>query len=432
DPGNPRNWSQTKKLYTASVSILASTVACASITSIMPAQAELGRTFQSSEVTVSLCIALYSVGLACGPFFCACSTRLAGRKVLINVSLFLLFAFLIGAAFTPTLAGLLILRFLAGLSGSISAYLPSIVLQDLWITKERTVPLMIYHAFSLLGPIIGFVLGSPIVQAGHWRWSQFLLVIFVGCSFGLMLTTSESQRRAIFHRTHGARQVAPSMRAGLDGFVKVVQSLATQPAVLLTTLYPAVSLGTTLAVLQAFTFAFREAYQVDIAKQGIVLLSMLVGLLLGTLCLFVVDTFVYRPRANAWNLGANADTESTSNMQRKLWAALPASVLAPTALFVLAWTASAAQSLAGGVIALGLFAFSLPLLQVSMVQYVTDRYRSRAREAALGGMVMVQYIIGFAFTLASYPIYSALGIGWATSVLAFIMLAFGSVPWLLY
>ena len=63
--------------------------------------------------------------------------------------------------------------------------------------------------------------------------------------------------------------------------------------------------------------------------------------------------------------------------------------------------------------------------------YVIDVYGAAVGASAAAAVAMLRSLLGGAFPLFTVQMYENLGIGWATSLLAFIVTALSVVPWLL-
>lgn len=96
-------------------------------------------------------------------------------------------------------------------------------------------------------------------------------------------------------------------------------------------------------------------------------------------------------------------------------------------LFWLGWTVwpsvSPVVPTLGGIF----FGLGFQLLFMGMTNYLTDVFRSHSA-SALGAAAMLRSIGATTLPLAADSMYTNLGIHWAPSVLAFIALAMGVIP----
>lgn len=100
------------------------------------------------------------------------------------------------------------------------------------------------------------------------------------------------------------------------------------------------------------------------------------------------------------------------------------------ALFWLAWTAKPDIHWAVPALSGFLFGFGYQLIFISLLTYVTDAYNIYSA-SALAASVILRSICGAVFPLAADPLYSSLGVPWATSVVGFVSLACIPIPFIL-
>ncbi|GAB1196244.1 hypothetical protein APSETT444_005513 [Aspergillus pseudonomiae] len=99
-------------------------------------------------------------------------------------------------------------------------------------------------------------------------------------------------------------------------------------------------------------------------------------------------------------------------------------------LFWLGWTANRNIHWIAPVLSGILFGVGYQMIFISLLTYVTDAYKIYSA-SALAASVIMRSIVGALFPLAADPLYSTLGVGWATSVLGFASLACIPIPFAL-
>lgn len=82
---------------------------------------------------------------------------------------------------------MLVVRFIDGLAGSAFLSVAGGTVGDVFAKNELSLPMMIYTASPFLGPEIGPVVGGFINQFADWRWSFWVLVIWSGLYWFLIL-----------------------------------------------------------------------------------------------------------------------------------------------------------------------------------------------------------------------------------------------------
>ena len=64
--------------------------------------------------------------------------------------------------------------------------------------------------------------------------------------------------------------------------------------------------------------------------------------------------------------------------------------------------------------------------------YLVDTYQALNSASAMAANGIFRYSLGAVFPLFTIQMYSSLGIGWASSLLAFVSIALIPVPWVLF
>jgi MFS family permease len=118
--------------------------------------------FNTSSKTIgTLMISIYVLGYAVGPLFLAPLSEMYGRRLIINVSSCVFTAFLVGCSFAPNMAGLIVMRLLAGIGGSAIMTVVSAVIGDVFRVHERAAASCVVIGTPSLAPIGAFV--SPCI-----------------------------------------------------------------------------------------------------------------------------------------------------------------------------------------------------------------------------------------------------------------------------
>jgi MFS family permease len=108
----------------------------------------------SSSVSL-LGVSLFCVGLACGPMIAAPLSESAGRLVIYRFSLPIATLFVVGAATSESLVGILVCRFFAGAFGSPALSVGSGTIADIWVPRYRSRATNFFVTAPNLGPSLG-------------------------------------------------------------------------------------------------------------------------------------------------------------------------------------------------------------------------------------------------------------------------------------
>lgn len=315
---NPRNWRKLKKwIHTIIPSALAWVFALGS-SIVTPAHDTIMDKLQTSSIVVVLTLALYILGLAFGPYLSSLGSEVFGRKSVYMICVPLYAIFMLASGLVQVLPGLLLCRFLAGVSASPALHMGWSTLGDLWIPDEKTIPLTIYVSSTFLGSTLGPVLGAYLVWEDSWRWTQYVVLCALGgCLLPVMLM-HETSKKAILRRKLGQ-----SARAPIDGYAlslvfgKPVRMLLTEPIVLLYALYAAFNFGVLYAIYTAFPAVLAQAEHFGRGHQGLSFLGMSVGVIMGLIVYFLYETFIYRSRVARYKEERATEEERTLQTGRR-------------------------------------------------------------------------------------------------------------------
>jgi multidrug resistance protein len=119
------------------------------------------------------------MGTAVGPLILAPISEIRGRCIVYNVANLGFCAFSAGCALTPTIGGLVAMRFLQGCAASCSVNNAGGTIADVVPTHKRGAAMSLFSMGFLFGPVIGPIVGSHLAAAVGWRWIFWLLLIFV-------------------------------------------------------------------------------------------------------------------------------------------------------------------------------------------------------------------------------------------------------------
>lgn len=140
--------------------------------------------FNTTNTVMILTVSLYVTGLAFGPLIWGPLSEAVGRKIPLFTG-FVLFAIIqIPTALVRNLAGLLILRFLAGAFGASTVALVSATYADFWGVVARGNASAIYSVVCFVGPCIGPIAGIYITDNLGWRWVAWISLM-MAAFFGI-------------------------------------------------------------------------------------------------------------------------------------------------------------------------------------------------------------------------------------------------------
>ncbi|KAF2182849.1 MFS general substrate transporter [Zopfia rhizophila CBS 207.26] len=166
-----------KKIITAVLSFC-SFLAPISSTTVLSAVPEVAETYKCDGAIINLSNAMYMLFMGISPCFYGPFGNIYGRRWVSVISAGLFFAFSIGTALAPNLAGFFIFRIFTAFQGTSFLIIGSSVIGDIYKPTERGTALGWFLSGTLIGPALGPFVGGIIVTFCSWRdifWVQTAL-----------------------------------------------------------------------------------------------------------------------------------------------------------------------------------------------------------------------------------------------------------------
>ncbi|KAI1643834.1 MFS general substrate transporter [Daldinia loculata] len=439
DPKNPMKFSTRRKWGITGLQAIAVLAVTFVSTAYSGGIGEVIREFGVSEEIAILGISLFVLGFAVGPLLWAPLSEMYGRQLLFFITYGCLTAFNAGAAGSPNIQSLIILRFFAGTIGSSPLTNSGGVIADMFTAKDRGLATAIFATAPFLGPSIGPIAGGFLGTAGGWRWVEGLMACFTGllwfiCTFlvpetyaPILLRRRAEKLSEMTGKVYVSKLDAGKPKKTVGQEFKIALSrpwilLFREPIVLLTSLYMAIVYGTLYMMFAAFPIVYQQNRGWSAGVGGLAFLGIAVGMLVAV-SYSIWDNTRYAKTMAAH--GGNAPPEA------RLPPALVGSVLLPVGLFWFAWTCGPDIHWIVSIIASGFFATGLVLVFLSLMNYMIDSYVIYAASVLAANSVL-RSIFGAAFPLFTTAMYNNLGIHWASCIPAFLALACLPFPFLFY
>ncbi|KAL8419514.1 hypothetical protein RB594_002649 [Gaeumannomyces avenae] len=435
DPANPFNWPRRRKLGQVWMAASVSLAATLGTSIITPGRSQLVQEYGVSSTVAILPLSLYVLALALGPIVGGPLSETVGRYPVYMASTPLGVVFTVGAGLCPTFAGVCALRFLAGFCVAPSLAIVAGVLSETFRPAERGLPSTVFLLTTFMGPGIAPVVGSFVVQRQGWRWSQWVLALFLGFGLAVSLALGRETYHPVLKRRR-ARQLglsgeaSGSWRARAGEFVTValarpLRMLFTEPVVGFVCLYVACEFATLFSFFAAVPYVFATVYSFALEQSGLVFLAMVFGCILGSLTAVLCEILLYRRQLLKYAPGGVPP-------EHRLYPAMIGSACLPLGLFWFAWTARPEISWVSPVVAIVPFAMGNFCIFVSLTQYLTDTYTGSNIASAMSANSLARYGLAAASPLFTVQMYSNLGVAWAGTLLGLIALALMPVPWVFF
>lgn len=205
----------------------------------------------------------------------------------------------------------------------------------------------------------------------------------------------------------------------------------TEPIVTLVCIYNSFMFGLMYLFVVASPWVYQHYYGFDLTGQSLSFLGLMVGTGLAPIPLVLIDLYIYQPRLKHF-LAENEDPDARFPPEERLFPGLLSSTVLPAALFIFAWTARTSIHWIVPIIFQSLAMMATVLTYSSSNVFMIDSYGPLYGASAAGASMMSRYAFSAAFPLFGLQLYKGLGVGWATSLLAFFALAMAPIPHLFW
>ncbi|KAH7010919.1 major facilitator superfamily domain-containing protein [Macrophomina phaseolina] len=440
DPHNPQNFSYARKLFVTAIWVAGNLVTCIASSIFSSGSSFISKEFDVSSTVTTLGISLFLLGYTVGPPVWGPLSERFGRKwpMLSGMALFTVFC--LPVALAKNIQTALIGRFFCGMFGAAPLSIAGGGLVDIWNPVQRGVALAACIGTIFGSPILAPLMGNFIAASYlGWRWTQWLSAIMgLAASILVLLGLPETHAPTLL-RAKAARlrreTSDPTLRSQYDGgsngvseivqiyLVRSFAMLATEPILVLITIYQAFIYGILYLVFVSYPIAFREVRHWALGVSALPYLGMMVGVVLGcaTVVYHTKTHFAAKARANGGVIVP----------EQRLPLMIGAGCLLPVGLFIFAWTSDPDVHWTGMVVGSVPVGMAMYMIFVQCLNYLVDVYQTMAN-SAIGANTFVRSFFGAGFPLFGPAMYHHLGVAWATSVLAFVAIAMIPIPVLFF
>lgn len=434
DPTHPFNWSQKKKVWLC-VWLCLDCISIAMGSSIFAnAVEQICEIYHVIPVVAILGITLYVLGFAASPVVYAPLSELYGRRGVLVISSFGFAIFHFAVATAKDLQTIMICRFFAGFIGAAPMAVVPAAFTDMFDTNYRGKVMALFALGVFVGPIIGPVMGSYIVQHTTWRWLEYVTACFASFVFvGIVLWYDETHHATILIRkaselrkksgNWGIRASHEDIELSIAEIAKKtitrpIYMLFVEPILFFITLYNSFVYGILYLMLEAYPIVFEEGY--GLRKNGeLPYLSLIVGMVICAAYIWYCETAYLRKVKQHGGLVPEA----------RLYPMVGAGVIFPIGILWFCWTGNypqkihwACPTVAGGFTGFGLLGIFLPCLT-----YIIESYLMLAASAVAANTFM-RSAFGACFPLFAGYMFRNMGTNWAGMVIGLFAAALIPVP----
>lgn len=165
----------------------------------LPALPQMTTDLSTNASLIQLSLTACLLGMALGQLVIGPYSDVLGRKIPLTFSLIIFVASTILCAYSPSIWGLAILRFIQGFSGAGGVVLSRAIVRDLFSGYEVTKFMAILTLINGVITIIAPVAGGQLLRITDWRGIFIILgvisiIIFLSVIFGIKETLPEDKR----------------------------------------------------------------------------------------------------------------------------------------------------------------------------------------------------------------------------------------------
>ncbi|KAK4704006.1 MFS transporter, DHA1 family, multidrug resistance protein, partial [Phenoliferia sp. Uapishka_3] len=428
DPDNPRNWSQNKRIFVASlISLLTFSVYIGSAiyTSAIPG---LQVHFNTSQTMGTLGLTLFVLAYGIGPMFLAPLQELPyiGRNPVYIIGLALFVIFQIPEIFAKNMSTVLVFRFFSGFVGSPALATGGASMGDLFPPHKLPYALGVWAIGAVSGPVLGPVIGGFAAQANGWKWPFLELLWISGFGFiilvislpetldsTILLRRAERLRKltgnpnlktqAELDQTVGASAIG----LATENFVLAFK-LAVEPALLFAHAYISLVYAIFYTWFEAFPLVFNDIYHFNLGVGGLPYLGFVVS---------GIITFTAYVLYNRYHIEPRYEKNPDLAPEVRLELGLIASFFIPISLFLFGWSARESVHWIVPIIGAALYLPGIFLIFQSILLYVGMGYPRHAASIYAGNDLFRSTFASF-FPLFGRALFTKLGLGGGSSLLA--------------
>ncbi|KAF7192829.1 MFS transporter R5 [Pseudocercospora fuligena] len=362
-----------------------------------PAVNDLSRDLHVSVSSINLTISTYLIFQGIAPSFTAALSEAYGRRPAYMLCFVVYLGANIGLALQNDYAALLVLRCLQSSGSSGTVALGSAVVADLSTRAERGKYIGYVSMGVTLGPALGPVVGGLLEHFLGWRWIFWFLVIF-SATFGLIMAMLN--RETCIIALYGA-----SLFAGYS------------------------------SVLSVLTSQLQERFGFNSIQIGLCYLPLGAGSLTSRRTVgFLLDRN-FRREAGKQGLeivkNRQQDISKFNIEKARIMITMPFVLGACVFIIAYGWTMEFKTSLAAPLVMLFFVSHLTTGAFTSLNTLVTDINREQPATASAASN-LCRCLLAAGAVAAATPIINAIGIGWASTICAFVWVACSPMIWLVY
>ncbi|KAF2270907.1 MFS general substrate transporter [Lojkania enalia] len=456
--GNPFEWSDKRKRVIIWVSCIITALTAFTAGAYSPGLGQMTQEWHVSSVAALVGITTFTIGFAVAPMVLAPFSEIQGRRPVFIASGLLFVICQLCTGLTQSYAGMLVVRFFAGVGGSTFSTMVGGVVSDIYHAEDRNTPMALFSGAALFGTGLGPLVCGFIAQNTTWRWIFYMQTISCGTMVALIIVIFKETRGSVLlsrkakalNKWYEAREAAgyygfdmlnpnrPSSplsqrirwkvkadeeRSSLAKMIGIslyrpFHLLTTEPVVFWFSLWVAFSWAVLYLTLAAIPLVFQRNHYFSLQQANAVFAAMCIGSILATIL------SIYQEKI------AKAHGKLASTPEGRLYFTCIESAFMPIGLFMFGWTSFSDIHWIAPTIAIALATMGIFAIYLAVFNYLADTYH-RYASSALAAQSFCRNMLGGVFPLITTQMYNKLTFGGASSLLGGIGTLLTLVPWIL-
>ncbi|EMG45397.1 Cycloheximide resistance protein [Candida maltosa Xu316] len=452
DPENPYNWPFAWKAIAAmQIGFLTVSVYMASAI-YTPGVEEIMNQFNINSTLATLPLTMFVIGYGIGPLFWSplSENSRIGRTPLYIITLFIFFILQIPTALSNHIAGLSVLRVIAGFFAAPALSTGGASYGDFIAMHYYSIALGVWSIFAVAGPSIGPLIGAAVINRSHdadgWRWSFWFMAILSGvCFIVLSFSLPETYGKTLLRRkAERLRKLTGNNRIISEGELEdghkttgqVVSSLLwrpleitmLEPVVFLIDIYIALVYSIMYLFFESVPIVYAGIHHFTLVEMGATYVSTIIGIIIGGAIYLPTVYYKFTKKLLA---GHNVTPEVF------LPPAIFGAICMPIGVFIFGWTSSPDINWFVPLIGMALFAVGAFIIFQTLFNYMAVSFKVEYLASVFSSNAFFRSVSAGAFPLFGRALYNNLSIdkfpvGWGSSILGFISLGMIAIPVFFY
>jgi len=159
--------------------------------------------FATTESKIQMIISLNFLGLCVASLFCGPLADAYGRRLVLNIGMFIFAISSIACTLVNTIEAMLFWRFVQGLGTSVAFVVPSAIIYDVYDQEKAAKMLGIYNSIITFAMSFAPIIGSALYLTFNWRANFIFVAALASFTFIMALIfvreSLDKEKRAIMH-----------------------------------------------------------------------------------------------------------------------------------------------------------------------------------------------------------------------------------------